>query len=164
MTDFPPPSLALDATTLLSHSAWLAKFARALVANEADIDDVVQQTLATALARPPRHTGNLRGWRGTVAKNVVRSSARSDTVEETRGTAHEGVAARALLLSRLRDIAASAGRPFSAGVDGAHGSSAVSRGFGRTADEAPRAGNRKRGDPRARFRPARRGVRPCAMN
>jgi RNA polymerase sigma-70 factor (ECF subfamily) len=222
MTDFPPPSLALDATTLLSHSAWLAKFARALVANEADIDDVVQQTLATALARPPRHTGNLRGWLGTVAKNVVRSSARSDTAraarevalpppppvespveavaraelrrkvvecvlaldepyrstvilrffeeqevraiarltqtgedtvrtrlrrgvlrvrellerrvdEETRGTAHEGVAARALLLSRLRDIAASADRPSIAGGGGAHGSSAVSRGFGRTA-------------------------------
>ncbi len=222
MTDFPPPSLALDATTLLSHSAWLAKFARALVANEADIDDVVQQTLATALARPPRHTGNLRGWLGTVAKNVVRSAARSDTAraarevalpppppvespveavaraelrrkvvecvlaldepyrstvilrffeeqevaaiarltktgedtvrtrirrgvlrvrellerrvdEETRGTAHEGVAAQALLLSRLRDIAASADRPSIAGDGGAHGSSAVSRGFGRTA-------------------------------
>ncbi len=220
MADFPPPSLALDAETLLSHSAWLANFARALVANEADIDDVVQQTLATALARPPRHTGNLRGWLGTVARNVVRSTARSDTAraarevalpppppvenpakavaraelrrrvvecvlaldepyrstvvlrffeeqevhaiarltrsgedtvrtrirrgvqrvrellerqadEEDRGSAHEGVAARVLLLSRLRDIAASADRPFVAGGGGARGSSSVSRGFGR---------------------------------
>src|SRR5262245_59172718 len=222
MTDFPSPSLALDAEPLLAHGAWLAKFARALVANEADIDDVVQQTFATALARPPRHAGNLRGWLGTVARNVVRSNARSDVAraarevavpppppvespveavaraelrkkvvecvlaleepyrstvilrffeeqevsviarltsagedtvrtrirrgvirvrellerrvdEETRGTAHEGVAARALLMSRLRDIAASVGIPSGAGGGGATGSSAVSRGFGRAA-------------------------------
>src|SRR6185295_4532495 len=81
------PSFALDADTLLAHSAWLASFARALVSNEAEIDDVVQQTFVRALEQPPRHAQNLRGWLGTVARNIVRTSARSDKARVAREVA-----------------------------------------------------------------------------
>lgn len=79
--------MALDAETLLQHGAWLARFARALVASESEIDDVVQQTFAQALERPPRHARNLRGWLGAIARNVVRTRARSDSARVAREVA-----------------------------------------------------------------------------
>jgi RNA polymerase sigma factor (sigma-70 family) len=87
MTASRHPAMALDAETLLQHSAWLAKFARALVANESELDDVVQQTYAQALAQPPRHARNLRGWLGAIARNVVRTRARSDSARVAREVA-----------------------------------------------------------------------------
>jgi RNA polymerase sigma factor (sigma-70 family) len=78
------PSIAFDADALLAHGAWLAKLARALVVRDDEIDDVVQQTFAQALAQPPRHTGNVRGWLATIARNVVRSRARSETARAAR--------------------------------------------------------------------------------
>jgi len=80
----PSSSLALDPEILLSHSAWLARLARALVARDDEVDDVVQQTYAQALARPPGHAGNLRGWLGTIARNVVRMNARSQSARVAR--------------------------------------------------------------------------------
>ena len=87
MTASRHPAMALDAETLLQHSAWLARFARALVANESELDDVVQQTYAQALAQPPRHARNLRGWLGAIARNVVRTRARSDSARVAREVA-----------------------------------------------------------------------------
>ena len=60
MTSPHRPRTPLDAETLLAQSAWLARLARALVARNDEIDDIVQQTFAQALAYPPRHTGNIR--------------------------------------------------------------------------------------------------------
>jgi RNA polymerase sigma factor (sigma-70 family) len=78
------PSRPLDAELLLSHGAWLAQLARALVAKEDEVDDVVQQTFAQALAQPPRHFGNLRAWLGAIARNVVRARMRSDVSRAAR--------------------------------------------------------------------------------
>lgn len=49
---------------------FLRSLARGLVNCEADAEDVVQETLLTALERPPA-PGNLRGWLGKVARNVA---------------------------------------------------------------------------------------------
>jgi RNA polymerase sigma factor (sigma-70 family) len=68
---------------LLRHSAWLHALARTLV-GEADADDVVQETWVAAVARPPRVLGSLRGWLGTVARNVVRKRVRDDARRRER--------------------------------------------------------------------------------
>lgn len=78
---------ALDAETLLAHGAWLAAVARALVARDDEVDDVVQQTYARALERPPAHHGNVKGWLGTVARNVWRSRSRADRSRVAREAA-----------------------------------------------------------------------------
>src|SRR5688572_4834388 len=78
------PSMRLDAETLLAHGAWLAKLARALVAREDAVEDIVQQTYVRALEQPPHHARNLRGWLGAVARNIVRSNARSESARVAR--------------------------------------------------------------------------------
>lgn len=87
MTANPRSGAALDAETLLAHGAWLAGVARALVARDDEIDDVVQQTYARALERPPAHHGNVKGWLGTVARNVWRSRSRADRSRVAREAA-----------------------------------------------------------------------------
>jgi len=82
-----PRQPALDAEVLLSHSAWLAALARALVAREDEVDDVVQQTYVRALEQPPRHADNVKGWLGTVARNVVGMRRRSDSARVAREAA-----------------------------------------------------------------------------
>jgi RNA polymerase sigma-70 factor (ECF subfamily) len=84
MTANPRSSAALDAEALLTHGAWLAALARALVARDDEIDDIVQQTWLRTLERPPVHAGNVKGWLGAVARNVVRSRARNDTARVAR--------------------------------------------------------------------------------
>jgi DNA-directed RNA polymerase specialized sigma24 family protein len=78
------PSESLDAEALLRHGAWLARLARALVAKDDEIDDVVQQTYVQALATPPRRATNLRGWLGAIARNVIRASRRQDAARAVR--------------------------------------------------------------------------------
>jgi len=81
------PATAIDAEVLLSHGAWLAALARALVARKDEVDDVVQQTYVRALEQPPRHAGNVKGWLGTVARNVVGMSRRSESARVVREAA-----------------------------------------------------------------------------
>jgi len=87
MTGSGEPSIGLSAEILLTHSAWLTKLARALVVSDDEIDDVVQQTYVQALAKPPRHTENLRAWLAAIARNIVRSKSRSDTSRVAREVA-----------------------------------------------------------------------------
>jgi len=84
MTGRSGSSIAFDAESLLAHRTWLAHVARALVAKSDEVDDVIQQTYAQALTHPPHHATNLRAWLGTIARNVVRSDARSRTAREAR--------------------------------------------------------------------------------
>jgi DNA-directed RNA polymerase specialized sigma24 family protein len=48
-----PTDAPIDAGVLLRHSKWLAQLARALVAREDEIEEVVQQAFAQARLRPP---------------------------------------------------------------------------------------------------------------
>jgi RNA polymerase sigma-70 factor (ECF subfamily) len=69
---------------LLAHTEWLTRVARALTKSADDADEVVQETWLRALARPPAHGRNLRGWLATLARNLVRSRRRSREREGAR--------------------------------------------------------------------------------
>ncbi len=81
---------------LLRHEAWVRRVARGLVRGEEAVDEVVQATWWDALRSPPKDGRNLRGWLGTVARNVVRRSARKEArraeVELAAGAADDGAA------------------------------------------------------------------------
>ena len=68
---------------LLAHTDWLTQLARALV-GDAAADDVVQETLVVALAKPPTRGGPLRPWLGGVARNVARMATRGRVRREKR--------------------------------------------------------------------------------
>jgi RNA polymerase sigma-70 factor (ECF subfamily) len=70
------PSARFDAEELLRHATWLRALARALVRPD-EVDDVVQETWATALAHPPDSFAALRSWLDRVARNVALQFARS---------------------------------------------------------------------------------------
>ena len=76
-------SSAPTAEQLLAQTEWLTRLARALV-GDAAADDVVQETYAVALAKPPKREGPLRPWLGGVARNVARMAARGRTRRERR--------------------------------------------------------------------------------
>ncbi|MHC4956561.1 MAG: sigma-70 family RNA polymerase sigma factor, partial [Planctomycetota bacterium] len=75
---------------LLEHVGFLRAIALGVLRNEADADDVVQQTLATAIQKPPAEDTNLRGWLATVAKNFARMQLRG----RSRRVAREAAVAR----------------------------------------------------------------------
>jgi len=72
---------------LASHGASLRALARHLVRDTQRAEDLVQDTLAAALARPPARGGDLRGWLATAlarrASNVRRGEARRTLRERT---------------------------------------------------------------------------------
>jgi RNA polymerase sigma factor (sigma-70 family) len=74
MTD--TPTMNLD--HLMSHAGWLRRLAGGLLPDGGGADDAVQETLITALRRPPDARGSARGWFGTVLTNRIRTQARSE--------------------------------------------------------------------------------------
>lgn len=66
-----------DLDALLVHASWARDLARGLVTDPAAADDLVQEAWVAALESPPRHAENLRGWLGTVIRNLARSRGRS---------------------------------------------------------------------------------------
>lgn len=68
---------------LLAHTDWLQALARALV-GDAAADDVVQDTLAVALTKPPQKDGPLRPWLGGVARNIAKMTTRGRVRREAR--------------------------------------------------------------------------------
>jgi len=70
------PSARFDAEELLRHATWLRALARALVRPD-EVDDVVQETWAAALAHPPGSAAALRVWLDRVVRNVARQFART---------------------------------------------------------------------------------------
>lgn len=80
----PPDTPRLDAEALLEHEAWVRRLARAMVGDEHEANEVVQQTWLNALLWPPRQVDNLRAWLGTVARNVVRQRYRGSRREQER--------------------------------------------------------------------------------
>ena len=73
-----------DSDALLEHEGWVRSLARALVGNEHEADEVVQQTWLNALLWPPRRAGDLRGWLSVVVRNVVRTRHRGETRAQRR--------------------------------------------------------------------------------
>ncbi len=61
----------VEAETLLVHAGFVRAIARRLLRDPELAEDVVQDTWVTALRRPPRQSGNVRGWLGTVARHLA---------------------------------------------------------------------------------------------
>jgi RNA polymerase sigma-70 factor (ECF subfamily) len=93
---------------LMEHVGFLRALALSLLQNEADADDVVQQTLATAMERPPAAHGNLRAWLATVTRNFAllthrrrkRARQRERAVARPEGTPSPAEIAARLELER----------------------------------------------------------------
>ncbi|MEM9799826.1 MAG: sigma-70 family RNA polymerase sigma factor [Planctomycetota bacterium] len=68
-----------DIETLLADREWLDGLARTIAGPGAVAEDAVQDTWLTALENGPPHSGNRRGWLGTVLRNALRKSHRSAT-------------------------------------------------------------------------------------
>jgi RNA polymerase sigma-70 factor (ECF subfamily) len=68
--DAPPPA------DLLAHAGFVRRLAFHLLRDDADADDAAQETLARALARPPRAGPGVRAWLATVLRNIVRKEGR----------------------------------------------------------------------------------------
>ena len=69
---FPP------AERLYEHAGFLRALARSLLLDEAQADDVVQQTLIAALESPPPDQTQPRAWLSGVAKNLARMKRRGE--------------------------------------------------------------------------------------
>ncbi len=63
-----PPDHQYDVTALLAQRTWLLRLARALVGRDA-AEDLVQDTLITALEKPPRSPLALRAWLSRVIRH-----------------------------------------------------------------------------------------------
>ena len=77
MTREPFPDLA-------RHAGFVRSLARALVADEATADDLVQDVWVRALERPPRHGRQLRAWLARVARNLAANRWRGDERRRAR--------------------------------------------------------------------------------
>jgi len=73
---------------LLAHAGFVKALARRLVLDEHRAADVSQETLVTALERPPSRAVPLRAWMAKVVRNVSRQMLRA----ESRRKRHETVA------------------------------------------------------------------------
>ena len=62
---------SVDTETLLQHRGWLEALARSLVHDDADVDDAIQETLLTALRKPPRKQESLGPWLRKVLRNLT---------------------------------------------------------------------------------------------
>lgn len=72
------------AEELLAHSGWLRRLALRLVGDADVADDLVQETLSTAVRRSPETRESLRPWLGKVLRDAFRMRARSETRRSAR--------------------------------------------------------------------------------
>lgn len=72
---------------LMSELSWLKRLATALVRNESDADDLVQETFLVAAEHAPKDGRPLKPWLSRVALNVVRMRSRASKRRVARETA-----------------------------------------------------------------------------
>jgi len=66
----------MEQADLLEHRDFVKAVAGALLRNDADVDDVVQETYVAALQGEPPRTGRVRPWLGGIARNLARGVMR----------------------------------------------------------------------------------------
>jgi RNA polymerase sigma factor (sigma-70 family) len=67
----------IDEETLLTHRGFVAAVARQLLADENDVDDVVQETCLAAMRAPDLRSDSLKSWFAVVARNFARKVLRA---------------------------------------------------------------------------------------
>ncbi len=77
-----PLSRVLEENATFVHS-----LARSLVGDIHDANDLAQDTWLTALARPPRHSANVRSWLGTLVERLAGRTRRATSRRLIRGIA-----------------------------------------------------------------------------
>ncbi len=83
-----PPEVPRDgeltAEAILAHAGFVRALARSLLRDPADVDDLVQETLARALERGPRRREALLAWLRTVVRNLAFKGYRGRARRERR--------------------------------------------------------------------------------
>jgi len=69
------PSYSID--ELLAHAGWLRGLASALIADPAEVDDLVQDTWLAAVSHPPSADRPPRAWLARVITNLAHNRRRS---------------------------------------------------------------------------------------
>src|SRR6186713_2978658 len=93
-----------DCEALLSQAGWVRALAGHLTADAHAAEDLSQDALAAALARPPPGDRPLRGWLAGIVRNLARQHRRSAgnrAARERVAARAEGESASAELLERL---------------------------------------------------------------
>src|SRR5688572_22264543 len=98
------PSERPDLALLLGESRWLAALARRLVGDGLEADELAQETLATAIERPPATDRPLRGWLATVLRGRLADRRREELARARR----EELGARVEALPATDDVVAKA--------------------------------------------------------
>ena len=93
------------ASRLTHHSGALRALGRELLADDGELDDLVQDTYLAALRRPPEPRDGSGPWLLEVARNLAHRSSRTARRNSKRKTAGASSASRrvAKLLEQLRD-------------------------------------------------------------
>ena len=90
--------------SLIDHLSFLRRLAADLVADEHAAEDLVQQTVAYALARPPRRSEAMRAWLRKVMRHLAINRAHKERhrrYREQQVAMNEAVAARQSTTERL---------------------------------------------------------------
>jgi len=77
-----PTTIPLD--RLLAHRAWVRRFARAMVRDRNDADDLEQGLWLEVLQRPPRTARSIRGWLFTALQHDFTDWRRSEDCRAER--------------------------------------------------------------------------------
>jgi DNA-directed RNA polymerase specialized sigma24 family protein len=73
-----PTETVVGVEVLLEHERWVKRLARALVRDDDEAEDVIQEVRVTSWQRPPRDPDRARSWLGTVVRNMVRNRKRDE--------------------------------------------------------------------------------------
>ena len=75
---------------LLGQEQWVRRLARALMRDDDEAEDVVQEARLAVWRHPPRDPTRARSWLGTVVRNTVRNRRRAAASRDGRELAGEG--------------------------------------------------------------------------
>jgi RNA polymerase sigma-70 factor (ECF subfamily) len=78
---------------LMGHAAWLRRFARALLRDGDDADDLVQSTLVAAWQHPAPDPSRPRSWLARIAQNRAKDFRKAEARRDVRELAAAGPAA-----------------------------------------------------------------------
>jgi DNA-directed RNA polymerase specialized sigma24 family protein len=83
----PETSETPDVEPMLEHLEWVRAFARQLVGDRAEAEEIAQDTWLVALRRLPRSGPGLRSWFRTVVANLAGQRRRSEVRRRGRDRA-----------------------------------------------------------------------------
>ncbi|MDF1799873.1 MAG: sigma-70 family RNA polymerase sigma factor [Planctomycetota bacterium] len=80
----PSPSPTIGVENLLEYEPFVRAVARGVLADEGQVEDVVQETWIRAMRRPPKVGGSVKAWLARVVKNLARDTIRGESRRSDR--------------------------------------------------------------------------------